>query len=104
MFVGLRQNLSQPYSEAHAQAHACACAHHVALGTRLTLALSLTRQFFGLKDPLQSVSPVVIGRGDTKVHLYTYKQCKCTSGGPRQGRHGSPAGVLLTWDLPTPHP
>jgi len=35
----------------------------------LTLALSLTRQFFGLKDPLQSVSPVVIGRGDTKVHL-----------------------------------
>ena len=40
---------------------------------RLTLALSLTRQFFGLKDPLQSVSPVVIGRGDTKVHLHTYK-------------------------------
>ena len=74
MFVGLRQTLSQPYSEAHAQAHACACAHHVALGTRLTLALSLTRQFFGLKDPLQSVSPVVIGRGDTKVHLHTYKR------------------------------
>ena len=43
------------------------------LGTRLTLAPPLTRQFFGLKDPLQSVSPVVIGRGDTKVHLHTYK-------------------------------
>ena len=70
MFVGLRQDLSQPYSEAHAQA----CAHCVALGTRLTLAPPLTRQFFGLKDPLQSVSPVVIGRGDTKVHMYTHKQ------------------------------
>ena len=73
MFVSLRQYLSQPYSEAHAQAHACACAT-VWSSARLTLALSLTRQFFGLKDPLQSVSPVVIGRGDTKVHLHTYKR------------------------------
>ena len=28
---------------------------------------ALAYQFFGLRDPLQSVSPVVIGRGDTKV-------------------------------------
>ena len=30
---------------------------------------ALAYQFFGLKDPLQSVSPVVIGRGDTKAFL-----------------------------------
>ena len=30
---------------------------------------ALAYQFFGLRDPLQSVSPVVIGRGDTKVSV-----------------------------------
>ena len=30
---------------------------------------ALAYQFFGLRDPLRSVSPVVIGRGDTKAFL-----------------------------------